>query len=54
MLVAQDAPRIEVYRRNDTGRFELHEARAGERIEIASIGVTLAVDEIYADPLPPS
>jgi Uma2 family endonuclease len=54
VLVAQDEPRVEVYRRNDTGHFELHEAGAGERIEVASLAVTLVVDELYRDPLAPS
>jgi Uma2 family endonuclease len=54
VLVSQDEPRIEVYRRNDTGHFELHEAGSGERIEIVSLAVTLGVDEIYRDPLAPS
>lgn len=54
VLVNHREPHIEVHRRNDAGRFELHEARAGERIEIVSLGCTLIVDEIYFDPLSPS
>lgn len=53
VLVAQDERRVEVYRRNEGGRFELFEAGASERFELASIGVSLAVDEIYANPLAP-
>jgi Uma2 family endonuclease len=49
VLVAQDEPRIEVYQRNAAGRWELLEARSGEQIEIASLGVTLSVDAIYGD-----
>ena len=41
---------IEVYRRAESGRFELLEARAGESIELASIGVTLDVSAVYANP----
>lgn len=44
-------PRIEVYHRNESGRWELREATAGQTIEVASIGCVLSVDEIYADPL---
>ncbi len=44
-------PRIEVYHRGESGRWELDEAGAGESIEITSLGVALSVDEIYADPL---
>lgn len=51
VLVAQHERRIEVYRRNPEGRFELFEAGAGETFELTSIGATVAVDEIYANPL---
>lgn len=52
VLVSQHEARIEVYRRNDAGRWELYEARAGERAELASVGCTVDVDEVYRDPLP--
>lgn len=52
VLVSHRASIIEVWRRNDSNRWELaREARAGERAELASIGCNLAVDEVYADPL---
>ncbi|UJR86783.1 Uma2 family endonuclease [Sandaracinus amylolyticus] len=51
VLVAQTERRIEVYRRNERDRFELIEAGAGETIELASLGVTLRVDDVYVDPL---
>jgi Uma2 family endonuclease len=51
VLVAQDEARIEVYRRAEHGRWELLEARAGERIELASLGVALDVGAVYDDPL---
>ncbi len=51
VLVNHREPRIEVHRRNEAGRFELYEARAGERVELASVGCMLVVDEIYFDPL---
>jgi Uma2 family endonuclease len=51
VLVAQDEPRIEVYRRTEQGRWELLEARAGEAIELASLGVALDVSAVYDDPL---
>jgi Uma2 family endonuclease len=44
-------PLVEIYRRNAQGRFELIEARLGERLELASVGVTLDVRAIYEDPL---
>jgi len=54
VLVAQDEPRIEVYRRNERGKWELFsEARRGEAAEITSCGepIFLEVDAIYRDPL---
>jgi hypothetical protein len=52
MLVSQHEPRIEVWRKNERGRWELaQEAGAGAQASLASIGCALAVDEVYADPL---
>jgi Uma2 family endonuclease len=51
VLVAQDEPRIEVYRRNDDGGWVLHEARPGEKLELRSIGVMLDVAAVYENPL---
>jgi Uma2 family endonuclease len=51
VLVAQAEPRIEVHRRTEAGRWELLEARAGETIELASLGVQLDVAAVYSNPL---
>lgn len=51
VFVAQDEPRIEVYRRNDEGGWVLYEARSGERLELRSIGVSLDVSAVYENPL---
>jgi Uma2 family endonuclease len=51
VLVSQSEPRIEVHRRADSGRWELLEARPGESIELASLGVRLDVAAIYENPL---
>jgi Uma2 family endonuclease len=52
VLVSQHAPRIEVWRRNEGGRWELaQEAEAGEHAALASIGCALPVDDVYANPL---
>ena len=51
VLVAQDEPRLELYRRTDAGHWEFHEARTGESLKLTSIEVTLDVDEVYRDPL---
>jgi Uma2 family endonuclease len=51
VLVSQHAPRIEVWRRNEGGRWELaEEVEAGERASLASVGCSLDVDEVYANP----
>jgi Uma2 family endonuclease len=51
ILVSQRERRIEVHRLNASGHWELHEAGAGESIELTSLGCRLAVDEVYRDPL---
>jgi len=51
VLVSQRQPRIEVFRRNDAGRWELFESEAGGRCELASLGCSVGVDEVYRDPL---
>ena len=50
-LVSQREARIEVFRRNEAGRWELYEARPGETIELASVGCSIQVEEVYRDPL---
>jgi Uma2 family endonuclease len=53
-LVSQGEPLIEVYRRNERGKWELAvEARRGEVAELTSCGepIRLDVDAIYRDPL---
>ena len=51
VLVSQAEPLVEVYRRAETGRWELLEARSGETIELASLDVRLDVASVYANPL---
>ncbi len=52
VLVSHLTPGIEVWRRNESDRWELaQEACAGERAELASVACALPVDEVYADPL---
>jgi Uma2 family endonuclease len=51
VLVSQHEARIEVYRRNEAGRWELYESRSGEQVELASVGCKIDLDEIYRDPL---
>lgn len=51
VLVSQAEPRIEVHRRTEKGRWEILEARPGESIELASLGIRLDVAAVYANPL---
>jgi Uma2 family endonuclease len=50
VLVSQLERRIDVYRR-DGRRWHLDEYRSGEQLQLESISVTLAVDDVYADAL---
>lgn len=49
LLVAHDDQRLTVVRRNDDGTWSEHEARAGGAIELLSLGLRLAVDDVYRD-----
>jgi Uma2 family endonuclease len=52
VLVSQRSPRIEVFRKNEAGKWVLaEEASAGEVAPLLSIGCALSVDEVYLDPL---
>lgn len=51
VLVSQGEPLIEVYRRTDGGRWELLEARPGDAVELAALGVRLDVSTLYTNPL---
>jgi len=54
VLVSQAERLVEVYRRTEAGRWELLEGRPGDRIELRSLGISLDVAAIYANPLAPS
>ena len=51
VLVSQTEPRVEVQRKNERGIWELHFFGPGERLELTSLGVTLSIDALYANPL---
>jgi Uma2 family endonuclease len=51
VLVSQREPRIEVFTRTETGAWELGEWRAGERVVLTSVDRSIAVDDVYRDPL---
>jgi Uma2 family endonuclease len=46
MLVSQDQRRVEVFRKDTTGRWVLYDVE--ETVELASVGCTLLVDDLYA------
>ena len=52
-IVLVDHPErlIEVWSRGDDGDWTRREARSGQAASLASVGVTLDVDEVYRDPL---
>jgi Uma2 family endonuclease len=43
---------VEVFRRNEAGRFELHVFEAADIVELASVDAKIPVATLYADPLP--
>ena len=51
VFVSQRETRIEVYARGADDRWLLTEHRAGTTADIASIGASLDVDDVYRDPL---
>ena len=54
LLISQREPRLELFRRGDNDRWELHEAGSGESLELASVEAFLETDDVYRDPLAPS
>lgn len=52
LLVSQRERRLELYRKNEQGRWELFEAGPGTALPLASLGgISLATDAVYRDPL---
>jgi Uma2 family endonuclease len=51
LLVSQRAARLELFRKNANGSWELHEAGPGEVLELRSLDVKLAVDEVFESAL---
>ncbi|MEM9195173.1 MAG: Uma2 family endonuclease [Myxococcota bacterium] len=51
VLVTQDAPRVEVFRRGQGGEWILRSYGVGENAALPSLGIALSVDAIYRDPL---
>lgn len=51
VLVSQKSKRLEVFRRGPEGGWILFDARPGESLVLASLGVSISVDEVYFDPM---
>ena len=49
VLVSHREPLLEVWRRDATGAWSSHTARAGDRVLLPSIARELAVDDLYRD-----
>jgi Uma2 family endonuclease len=56
VLVSSDEMAIDMYHRNDAGDWLILSYRAGDRVELRSIGLSLAIEQFYEeivfDPLP--
>ena len=51
VLVNHDRAQVEVFRRNEAGRFEQFVFGVGEAVDLASLGVSVDVATLYEDPL---
>jgi len=51
LLISQRERRVELYRRTGPRRWTLEELISGERLQLTSLEVDLAVDELYRDDL---
>jgi hypothetical protein len=47
----QRQQRLELYSKDDAGRWVLSEAAAGQNLAVDSLGVALSTDAVYRDPL---
>lgn len=49
VLIDSERQLVEVFRRGSDDRWVLHPSQTGETVELASVGLTLTMAEIYAD-----
>jgi Uma2 family endonuclease len=52
LFIAQDRMQLDLFRRNGQGRWELYPAAEGEVLRLESVGLDLAVAQVYQDVLP--
>lgn len=48
LIASHHEPRLTLYRLRADGSWAEHDAQAGESLDLVSLGVTLAVDDVYA------
>jgi Uma2 family endonuclease len=48
-LIRQDRPKVDIFRRNPAGRWELHEVADAGTWELASVGFQASLAELYED-----
>jgi Uma2 family endonuclease len=49
VLVSQNRMNVEIYRRNVAGRWELEAYRGGDRVELVSLALGFAIEDLYED-----
>ena len=49
VLIAQDRMSVDVFRLNDSGRWELEDYGAGDVVELVSVGARFTIEELYLD-----
>jgi Uma2 family endonuclease len=49
VLVSQHRMNVEIYRRNAAGRWELEAYQGGDRVELMSVGLGFAIEDLYED-----
>jgi len=51
VLVSQSEHRVEVQRRNESGRWEIHEFGPSDEVQLEALGIGFVVSALYRDPL---
>ena len=49
VLIAHDRMSVDVFRRNDSGRWKLEGYGAGDVVELVSVGERFAIGKLYLD-----
>lgn len=54
LVVSHREPQVEAHRRGEDGSWTVETRRSGESLRLSSVGVDLAVDEVYRNALDPA